>query len=62
MEKEKTEESGLEVDEFFKDLDEYLKENFLEKKAPKERLRGVMIASAMGAKYIEEHFTIMEDK
>ena len=31
MEKEKTEESGLEVEEFFKDLDEYLKENFLEK-------------------------------
>jgi len=31
MEKEKTEEPTLEVDEFFKDLDEYLKENFLEK-------------------------------
>jgi len=31
MEKEKTEEPTLEVEEFFKDLDEYLKENFLEK-------------------------------
>ena len=59
MEKEKTEEPGLEVEEFFKDLDEYLKENFLEKMAPKERLRGVMIASAMGAKYIEEHLSLI---